>query len=164
MKMHKGKDFLRAQVSNAVMQHRALVDNLTDHAKQAEDARYKQLCEQWLPKVTEHQYALEAYRATLGEVSGEGLKGFLGSALGKARDAVDALREDDFLRIVGDVVTIRQSQDTFATFAAVGDKLGEPKLAELGRHCAADHARMAEEFNLAAQESFVRNAQAVSES
>lgn len=157
--MHKGNDFLRAQVSNAVMQHRALVDNLTDHAKQAEDARYKQLCEQWLPKVTEHQYALEAYRATLGDVGGEGLKGLLGSALGKARDAVDALREDDFLRVVGDIVTIRQSQDTFATFAAVGDKLGEPKLAELGRRCAADHARMAEEFNAVAQDIFVRNAQ-----
>lgn len=157
--MHEGRDFLRAQVSNAVMQHRTLVDNLKDHAKQAEDARYKALCEQWAPKAVQHQYELEEYRATLGEVSGEGLKGLLGSALGKARDAVDALREDDFLRVVGDIVTIRQSQDTFATFAAVGDRLGEPRLSELGRRMAAEHGRMADEFNAVVQEIFVRNAQ-----
>lgn len=157
--MQKGRDFLRAQVSNAVMQHRTLVDNLKDHAKQAEDARYRALCEEWEPKAVRHQYQLEEYRATLGEVSGEGLKGLLGSALGKARDAVDAIREDDFLRLVGDIVTIRQSQDTFATFAAVGHRLGEPRLAELGRTFAAEHARMAEEFNAVAREPFVRNAQ-----
>ena len=37
----------------------------------------------------------------------------LGKALGVARDLVDAPRESDFLRLVGDIVTARQSEDTF---------------------------------------------------
>jgi len=156
--MERGRDFLRAQVSNAVMQHRTLLENLRDHAGQAEDPRYRTLCERWQPRLETHQRTLEEFRATLGEPGGEGIKGALGSLLGKARDAVDALRESDFLRLVGDIVTIRQSQDTFATFAASGTRLGEPRLAEIGRQCAQEHDEMQREFNLLAHEMFVEHA------
>ena len=156
--MEKGRDFLRAQVSNAVMQHQTLIDNVEDHAKQAEDARYREVCSRWAPTLRQHQDMLVEYRSSLGDEGGMGLKGALGKALGKARDAVDAMREDDFLRVVGDVVTIRQSQDTFATFATVGERIGEPRLSEIGRACAADHDRMQAEFNQVAQELFARNA------
>jgi hypothetical protein len=145
--MEKGRDFLKAQVSNAIMQHRTLLENLQDHREQAEDTRYQQLCDRYLPHAEEHQRLLESYGSTIGADSGEGFKGMLGSALGKARDVVDAVREDDFLRIVGDVVTIRQSQDTFSTFAEVGERIGEPKLADLGRQGVRDHEKMAEDFN-----------------
>ncbi|HEX2202479.1 MAG TPA: DUF4142 domain-containing protein [Longimicrobium sp.] len=158
--MEKGRDFLRAQVSNAVMQHRTLVDNLEDHAATGKDPAYQQLCQRWLPKMQQHQRMLEEYRATLGEPAGEGVKGVIGSLLGKARDAVDALREDDFLSVVADIVTIRQSQDSFATFAAVGERIGQPRMSEIGRHCEPDHAQMAADFNRHVQELFVRNAQA----
>jgi hypothetical protein len=145
--MDRGRDFLKAQVNNAIMQHRTLLENLEDHAQQAEDNRYRQLCEQHLPHMREHQQMLEGDGGTIGAEGGEGVKGAIGSVLGKARDAVDAVREDDFLRIVGDVVTIRQAQDTFSTFAEVGERIGEQKLAQIGRRGADDHGRMAEQFN-----------------
>jgi hypothetical protein len=145
--MDKGRDFLKAQVNNAIMQHRTLLENLEDHREQAEDDRYRQLCDRYLPHAREHQQQLESYGSSIGAEGDTGLKGVLGAALGKARDVADAVREDDFLRIVGDVVTIRQSQDTFTTFAEVGEQLGEVRLADLGRRGATDHGRMAEEFN-----------------
>jgi ferritin-like metal-binding protein YciE len=156
--MERGRDFLRAQVDNAVMQHRTLLDNLENHAKQADDQRYRTLCERHLPGMRQHQRLLEDYQATLGEGGGDTLKKALGAILGFGRDAVDAMRESDFLRIVGDVVMIRQAQDTFATFAAVGDRIGEPRMAEIGRNGARDHEQMAREFNDLAHEMFVEHA------
>ena len=158
--MEEGRDFLRAQVSNAVMQHRTLIQNLQDHAEQAQDPRYRQLCERHRLGMQEHQRMLEAYRDQLGEPSGEAAKKLLGVLLGFGRDAVDAVRGSDFLRLVGDIVTIRQAQDTFATFAAVGDRLGEPRLSELGRRGEMDHDQMQREFNQLAHEMFVEHAQA----
>jgi ferritin-like metal-binding protein YciE len=145
--MDSGRDFLKAQVNNAIMQHRTLLENLEDHSQQAEDDRYRQLCERHLPHMQEHQQMLEDYGRTVGADGGGVVKETIGYVLGKARDTVDAVREDDFLRIVGDVVTIRQSQDTFATFAEVGQQIGEQRLAEIGRRGADDHRQMAEEFN-----------------
>lgn len=156
--MEQGRDFLRAQVSNCVMQHATLVKNLEDHAAQAEDPRYRALCERYLPRMRDHQRMLDEYRATLGEPSGEAAKKLLGALLGFGRDAVDAMRGSDFLRLVGDIVTIRQSQDTFATFAAAGDRVGEPRMAEIGRHCERDHDDMQREFNRLVQEMFVERA------
>lgn len=157
--MHEGKDFLRAQVSNCVMQHKTLLESLEDHEKQAEDAQFRALCTRYLPGARTHQTALEAYRDTLGEPSGQGLKAALGFVLGKAKDAADAIRTDDFLRVVEDIVMIRQAQDTFATFAAAGDRIGQPRLSEIGRTCEKQHDEMQREFNALVQEMFVKNAQ-----
>lgn len=157
--MEVGRDFLRAQVSNCVMQHRTLIQNLEDHAKQAESSSYRELCLRHLPRMREHQTMLEAYRDSIGEPSGEAGKKLLGAVLGFGRDAVDAMRGSDFLRLVGDIVTIRQSQDTFATFAAVGDQIGEPRLAELGRQGERDHDEMQRDFNRLVQQMFVTHVQ-----
>ena len=158
--MHKGRDFLLAQVSNCVMQHKTLLESLEDHEKQAQDARFRELCTRYLPRMRQHQTMLEEYRATLGEPSGEAFKNALGFVLGKAKDVADAVRNDDFLRVVEDIVMIRQAQDTFATFAAVGDRLGEARLSEIGRSCEKDHDEMQREFNSLVHEIFVKNAQA----
>ena len=156
--MEKGRDFLRAQVSNAVMQHQTLLDNLKDHQEQAEDVRYRELCGKHLPGMQQHQRMLEQYRDSLGEESGAAAKEALGTVLGKARDFVDMFRGSDFLRLVGDIVTIRQAQDTFATFAAVGDQIGEPRLAEIGRKGEKDHDEMQRDFNRLVQTLFVEHA------
>jgi len=156
--MHKGRDFLIAQVSNNVMQHKTLLESLEDHEKQAEDAQFRALCTRYLPGARTHQAALEAYRATLGEPSGQGFKAALGFVLGKAKDAADALRTDDFLRVVEDIVMIRQAQDTFGTFAAAGERIGEPKLAELGRQGQQAADAMQRDFNALVAEMFVRQA------
>ena len=153
--MDTGRDFLRAQLNNSIMQHQTLLENLRDHAKQADEARYRNLCERYVPALENHQRMLEEYGKSVGAEGGTGLKGALGAVLGKARDAVDAMRETDFLRIVGDIVTIRQAQDTFATFAYAGDKLGDTRLAELGRMGEREHDTMQKEFNMLVAEMFV---------
>ena len=156
--MHEGRDFLRAQVSNCIMQHRTLIESIEDHEKQAEDEQFRALCTRYLPRLRQHQGMLDEYRATLGEASGQGLKAALGFVLGKAKDAADAMRNDDFLRVVEDIVMIRQAQDTFGTFAAAGERIGEPRLAELGRQGAQEHDEMQREFNALVAEMFVRQA------
>lgn len=157
--MERGRDFLKAQVNNAIMQHRALVVSIEDHVDQADDVAYRQLCEKNLPHLKAHQSMLEDYGKSIGAEGHTGLKGALGLALGKARDVVDAVRESDFLRLVGDIVMIRQSQDTFATFGAIGDKIGEARLAELGRQCEREHDTMQREFNELVRTMFVAHVQ-----
>ena len=153
--MQKGRDFLKAQVNNAVMQHKTLLENLEDHARQAEDGRYRALCEKHILGMRQHQEMLEAYASSIGAEGPGAVKKAVGAALGKARDAVDAMRETDFLRLVGDIVTIRQSQDTFATFAAVGERIGDPRLADLGRTGERAHDEMQREFNELVRSMFV---------
>lgn len=157
--MQRGRDFLRAQINNAVMQHKTLLENLEDHARQAEDGRYRALCERHVSRMHEHQQMLESYATSIGSEGPGAVKKALGAALGKARDTVDAMRETDFLRLVGDIVTIRQSQDTFATFAAAGDRLGDTRLAELGRTCERAHDEMQREFNELVRSMFVEHVQ-----
>ena len=157
--MQRGRDFLKAQVNNCVMQHKTLLEDLEDHAKQAEDQRYRALCEKYIPRMREHQKMIESYATSIGTEGPGAVKKAVGAALGKARDAVDALRESDFLRLVGDIVTIRQAQDTFATFAAAGERLADTRLAELGRTMERAHDEMQREFNDLVRSMFVDHVQ-----
>lgn len=144
--MDRGKDFLKSQINNAVMQHKAFVENLIDHEKQAEDERFRALCAKFLPKAAAHQQMLEDYQRELGAETGAG-KLWLGKAIGMARDLADAARESDFLRLVGDIVTSRQSEDTFKTFREAGRQLGLQRLAQIGEHGERDHDEYAKEAN-----------------
>ncbi len=157
--MQKGRDFLKAQVNNATMQHKSLLENLEDHARQAEDPRYRALCEKHIPQMRQHQEMIESYAASIGAEGPGAVKKAIGATLGKARDAVDSMRETDFLRLVGDVVTIRQAQDTFATFAAAGDRIGDTRLSELGRMGEKAHDAMQREFNQLTHSMFVDHVQ-----
>ena len=130
--MDRGIDFLKSQINNAVDAARTfLVKNLEDHEKQAEDPRFRDLCSRAIPHMREHQRMLEEYQKEIGAEAGVG-KNILGKALGVARDLADAARESDFLRLVGDIVTSRQSQDTFATFREAGRALANPQLQRIG--------------------------------
>ena len=163
--MDTGRDFLRAQLNNSLAQHHNLIVSVRDHAEQAESSRYRQLCTQYLPVLERHQGMLEQYGKQVGaETVGGSIKGAIGSVLAMARDAVDALRESDFLRVVGDIVLIRQAQDTFRTFAVVGEQIGEPQLAQIGREAEAHHDDMQRDFNDLAAEIFVQRATATSDS
>lgn len=154
--MERGRDFLRSQVADAVMQHRSLLESVESHQKDAEDGRFKALCAGWVPRLQAHQRELEQFAEGLGATGGgEKVKHALGSIVGKARGAMDAMRGNDFLRLVGDVVMIRQAQDTCATFAAIGDRIGEPRLAELGRRGEREHDEMQRDFNRLIQDMFV---------
>ena len=155
--MDRGMDFLKSQVNNAVMQHKTLLQNIEDHASQAEDQRYRDLCTRSIPKMREHQRMLEQYQASIGAETGAA-KNLLGKALGAARDLADSVRESDFLRIVGDIVTARQSQDTFATFRVAGQQLAIPGLQQLGEHGERDHEEFCREANRIVQQMFVEHA------
>ncbi len=155
--MDKGQDFLRAQVNNCISQHEMLLNSIRAHAEQADDGRFKALCSRHLPHMEKHQGMLEEYAKSIGVEDGNMVKNALGAVLGKARDVVDSIRETDFLRVVQDVVMIRQAQDTFAVFANAGDKLGDLRLAELGRTCEKDHESMQKEFNEHVTKLFVEH-------
>ena len=152
--MDRGRDFLKSQVNNAVMQHQTFLKNLEDHESQAEDARFRDLCSRYIPHMREHQRMLEQYQQSIGAELGAGKKA-LGAALGIARDLADATRESDFLRLVGDIVTARQSQDTFGTFAAVGGPLGEPQLQQLGEMGQRHHEQYVHDANNLVAQLFI---------
>ena len=152
--MDRGKDFLKSQVNNAVMQHKTFVQNLIDHEKQAEDERFRALCVRFIPKASAHQQMLEDYQRELGAETGVA-KEMLGKALGMARDLADSARESDFLRLVGDIVTSRQSEDTFKTFRDAGRQLGLQRLAQIGEHGERDHDEYAKEANKLVTQLFV---------
>jgi hypothetical protein len=152
--MDRGIDFLKSQINNAVMQHKTFVENLNDHSSQAEDERFRTLCSTFLPKATAHQQMLEDYQREIGAETGLAKKA-LGKALGVARDLADAPREGDFLRLVGDIVTARQSEDTFKTFREAGRTLGIQRLAEIGEMGERDHDDYVKQANRLAQQLFV---------
>jgi cell division septum initiation protein DivIVA len=154
--MDRGIDFLKSQINNAVMQHQTFVENLVDHEKQAEDARYRALCARFIPKAQSHQRMLEDYQAELGAEAGTAKK-VLGKALGVARDLADSARESDFLRLVGDIVTSRQSEDTFKTFREAGKALGIARLQQLGDMGERDHDEFHREANRLAQQMFIEH-------
>ena len=155
--MERGMDFLKSQVNNAVMQHETFVKNLVDHESQAEDTRFRDLCTKYIPVMQGHQRMLEDYQREIGAETGAAKK-VLGKALGVARDLADAARESDFLRLVGDIVTSRQSEDTFKTFREGGRQLGIQRLADIGDKCERDHDRYADDANRLIQQLFVEHA------
>ena len=155
--MDRGMDFLKSQVNNAVMQHKTLLQNLEDHETQAEDQRYRDLCSRYIPKMREHQRMLEQYAQSIGAEAGAA-KNLLGKALGAARDLADSVRESDFLRLAGDIVTARQSEDTFKTFREAGRALNIQQLAQIGEHGERGHDEFVKEANRLVQQMFVEHA------
>ena len=157
--MDRGLDFLKSQINNSVMQHKAFLEALQDHEKQAEDSRFRDLCSRHIPRIREHQRMLEDYQQALG-AEGEGKK-ILGVLLGKARDLADAARESDFLRLVGDIVMSRQAEDTFKTFRDAGRVLGNSQLAEIGEVGEKHHDEYNREANRLVQQIFVEHVRGV---
>ncbi len=158
--MERGTDFLQAQVNNAVMQHRTFLQALEDHEGQAEDRRFRDLCGRHIPHMREHQRTLEEYQQQLGAEEGM-IKKAMGKAMGVARDLADSARESDFLRLVGDIVMARQSEDTFKTFREAGKILANPRLTSIGDIGERHHDNYVKEANRLVQSMFVEHVQGV---
>jgi len=154
--MDRGLDFLKSQVSNAVMQHRTFLQSLEDHEGQARDTRYRDLCSRFIPKAREHQRMLEDYQRSLGSADSI-VKKAAGAALGVARDLADVVRESDFLRLVGDIVMARQAEDTFKTFREAGRALGIQQLATIGETGERHHDEFVKEGNRLVQQMFIEH-------
>jgi hypothetical protein len=167
--MERGIDFLRSQVSNAVAQHDTLLRSLVDHESQAQDSRFRDLCSQHIPRMREHQRMLEEFRRELGGAAGErdgnvlenvgdALKKVAGQAFGAAKDLADAPRQNDFLRLVSDIVMARQAEDTFKTFREAGRTLGIQRLAQIGEVGERHHDEYVKDANRLVQQIFVEQA------
>jgi hypothetical protein len=155
--METGQDFLKSQVNNAVAQHKTFLDSLRDHARQAEDPRFRELCNKYIPTMSQHQGMLEQFQKTLGAQEGTAKK-VVATVLNLGKDLVDSARTDDFLRLVGDIVMGRQAEDTAKTFREAGRELGMPQLQEIGDQGERMHDEYIREANRLAQELFVERA------
>jgi len=154
--MDTGNDFLKSQVSNAVMQHGTFLKALEDHESQADDQRFRDLCARYIAPMREHQHMLEDYQRELGAEAGAAKKA-TGAALGFARDLADAARRDDFLRLVGDIVMSRQSEDTFKTFRDAGRELNLQRLADIGETGERGHDAYNRDANRLVQQMFIEH-------
>ena len=85
------------------------------------------------------------------------MKKAAGVALGVARDLADMVQQDDFVRLVGDIVLARQMEDTFKTFREAGRTLGLQQLAQVGEIGERHHDEYAKEANRLVQQMFVEH-------
>lgn len=163
--MQRGAEFLRSQVANTVVLHRAFAQALEDHEAQAKDQRFRDLCSSFIPKAREHQRMLEEYERTLAPAESLVRKGeelarrAAGMALGVARDFADVVRDDEFLKLVGDIALARQTEDAFKTFREAGRSLNLQQLAHIGEIGERHHDEFVKEANRLAQRLFVERVQ-----
>ena len=106
--------------------------------------------------MVEHQRLLEDYQRTIHGTDGL-VKKAAGVALGVARDLADMVQQDDFVRLVGDIVLARQMEDTFKTFREAGRTLGLQQLAQVGEIGERHHDEYAKEANRLVQQMFVEH-------
>jgi hypothetical protein len=158
--MIRGPAFLKSQVNNAVTQYKTFLSALEDHEAQAQDPRFRDLCSRHIPHMREHQRMLEEYQSQLGADSGAAKK-IVGAALSAARVLADAAQESDFLRLVGDVVMARESEDTFKTFREAGKMMGNKTLQEIGEVGERHHDAYVKEANRLVQHMFVEHVQGI---
>ncbi len=158
--MDRGTAFLKTQIDNAVIQHGAFVSALESHEEQAEDPRFSDLCARHLPRMREHQRMLEEYKSQLGGASGAA-KSVIGVAVSAARDLADAARGSDYVRLVGDIVMARQSEDAFKTFREAGKMMGDRTLQEIGDIGERHQDSYVKEANRLVQHMFVEHVQGV---
>ena len=162
--MVRGTDFLKSQINNAVAQHDTFLWALEDHEEQAEDSRFRDLCSRHIPYMRELQHMLEEYQSQLGadqSADAGAVKRIVGAALGAARDLADAAPQDDYLRLVGDIVMARQSEDAFKTFREAGKMMGYETLHEIGDIGERHHDAYVKEANRLAQHMFVEHTQGI---
>ena len=157
--MVRGTDFLKSQINNAFAQHEAFLGALEDHEMQAEDSRFRDLCSRHIPYMRELQRMLEEYQSQLSVHTGVGRKNTAPPRV--ARDLADAARESDFLRLVGDVVMARQSEDTFRTFREAGKMMGYKTLQEIGEVGERQHDAYVKGANRLVQQMFVEHTQGI---
>jgi hypothetical protein len=155
--MQRGIDFLKSQVSMAVLQHRTFLQSLEDHESQAQDPRFRDLCSRHIPPMREHQRMLESFQRELGSEEGV-VRRAVGAAVGVAHDLADVVSQSDYLKLVGDLVMARQSEDTFKTFRDGGRALGIQRLADLGETAERHHDQYAKDANRLVQQLFVEYA------
>ncbi|HEX5438977.1 MAG TPA: hypothetical protein VFW98_17630 [Gemmatimonadaceae bacterium] len=158
--MNKGTAFLRAQVNGAAELHLLFTEALKDHEGEADDQRFRDLCSRYMPPMLDIQRALEAYEQELNAEPGvAGTTGVVArpaeSTPGSWRELADAAHENDFMRLMRDILMSDRSAATFRIFHEVGRQLGDTRLAELGASGEQQHGNYNRDGNRLAQLMFM---------
>jgi hypothetical protein len=169
--MQSGIDFLKVQVDNATTIHASLLESMNSHEAEANDARYRDLCERHLPHMREHQLMLEELRTVLGadntgsnppaEIAGA-IRKAAGSAIGIARSLADAPMSD-YERLASDLNLARQLEVVFKTFRDAGRTLRIDRLAKLGEVAERHHDDYSADAKRLLLQMFVERAQGASD-
>jgi len=158
--MDKGLAFLKSQVNTAVIQHASFLGALAAHEDQADDPRFSALCSRHLSNMREHQRMLEEYQSQLvGDSRMPNTE--IGMTATVLPDLADTARESDYVRLVGDIVMARQSEDAFKTFREAGRMMGNRTLQEIGDIGERHHDAYVKEANRLAQHMFVERVQGI---
>jgi hypothetical protein len=123
--MKSGIDFVRDRVDAAVAMHAALLDSMSNHESEADDSRYRDLCDRYLPRMRDHQCMLEDLRTTLGPDQD-------GVALRKPVGRLADTRTSDYERLEADLDLARRLEVVFKTFRDAGRALRIEGLASFG--------------------------------
>jgi hypothetical protein len=129
--MQTGIEFLRAQVEEAAADHASLLESMIYHESEANDPRYRDLCDRHLPRMREHQLMLEDLRVTLGS-------GMPPRALRVNRSLADS-PISDYQRLSADLDLARRLEVTFKTFRDAGRITKNAPLAKLGEMAERHH-------------------------
>jgi hypothetical protein len=157
--METGTAFLKHQIDSTVAQHRAFLNALEDHEERANDPRFSDLCARHIPHLRGHHRMLEEYQSQIGDE--EHVAEAMGGAIVVVRNLADAARESDYLRLVGDIVLARQSEDAFKTFREAGKMMGNRTLQEIGDIGERRHDAFIKDANRLVQHMFVERAQGI---
>jgi hypothetical protein len=167
--MQMGIDFLRNQLDDAVARHDGLVQSITQHESEAEDLRFRDLCARHLPRMREHQRALEELRGTLGsDPAGNSIdipgavNRVAGTAVAVARSLADA-PQSDYDRLSADLSLARQLEVKFRTFRDAGRELKIDGLARVGEKAERDHDDYSSDARRLLQSIFVERARGAAE-
>jgi hypothetical protein len=168
--MQNGVDFLKSQLDEAISLHRALLQSMSDHEGEADDNRYRDLCELHLPRMREHQMMLEEFQTVLGapaspanptEVAGA-IRRTAGSVLGFAKGLADA-PQSDFQRLSSDLDLARKLEVIFKTFRDAGRELRIERLARIGDMAERHHDDYSSDAKRLLVQLFVERAQGARE-
>lgn len=168
--MKSGIEFIRSQVESAIASHASLVRSMDSHESEADDQRYRDLCDRHLPHMREHQVMLRSLRVTLGpadatpatEIAGA-IRTAAESAIGMARSFADA-PTSDYERLASDLDLARRLEVVFKTFRDAGRTLKIDGLAKLGEVAERHHDDYSADAKRLLLQMFVERAQGAGDS
>jgi hypothetical protein len=166
--MQSGIDFLRAQVDEAATIHSSLLESMIYHESEANDPRYRDLCDRHLPRMREHQLRLDELRLTLGKDSSPpaeligAIRKVAGSTAGLVRSLADA-PSSDYQRLSADLDMARRLEVTFKTFRDAGRQLHIDDLAHVGELAERHHDEYSADAKRLLLQMFIERAQSAAD-
>jgi hypothetical protein len=168
--MQSGIEFLRAQVADATAVHSALLESMNYHESEANDPRYRDLCDRHLPRMHAHQLRLEQLRDSLGAQKVANppaeLVGALRKAAGNAMGLVQSLADaplSDYQRLSADLDLARRLEVTFKTFRDAGRALHIDSIAKVGEEAERHHDEYSADAKRLLLQMFIERAQSAAE-